>query len=291
MVFFRKAVMEWFGYSRRERRATIVLLVILICFIMLPHIFSSDPAGPNDISYLLSMPGMSSGKDTSLFAGKSSLFMFDPNKASYDTLIMLGLTKKQAQTLVNYRQKSGKLRKAEDIRRIHNIDTATADRLIQYIKIEEREKYGHDTLKKSSVVRNKMIELNSADSAAFESLPGIGPVLSSRIVKYRKRLGGFVKKEQLKEVYGLKESAYQKISGFVYADSSKVNKIEINTNGIKNLSRLPYLDQYDLQSIRRYRELNGTINSIEVLVENEIISADKARKIAPYIEFRAPVNK
>jgi competence protein ComEA len=291
MVFFRKAVMEWFGYSRRERRATIILLVILICFILMPHIFPSDRAGPEDISYLLSMPGMRAGKDTSRLAGDTSLFMFDPNQASYDTLIMLGLTKRQAQTIVNYRQKSGRFRLAEDIRRIHNIDSVSADRLIPYINIEKSEKHGRDTLKKSSGVREKMIELNSADSATFESLPGIGPVLSSRIVKYRKRLGGYVRKDQLKEVYGLKESAYQKISGFVYADSSKVNRIDINTNGIKDLSRLPYLDQYDLLAIRKYRELNVEIKSIEELVENKIISADKARKIAPYIEFRTPGNK
>ena len=46
-------------------------------------------------------------------------------------------------------------------------------------------------------------DLNEVDSVWLTSIHGIGPVLSKRLVKYRKLLGGFNSIDQLKEVYGL----------------------------------------------------------------------------------------
>ena len=53
-----------------------------------------------------------------------------------------------------------------------------------------------------------MIELNSADSARLTELKCIGASLARRIVNYRNRLGGFINKDQLKEVYGMDDDRY-----------------------------------------------------------------------------------
>lgn len=68
-----------------------------------------------------------------------------------------------------------------------------------------------------------IIELNAADSVTLESLPGIGPAFASRILKYRKLLGGYVDVVQLKEVYGMPEETYEKIKPLCKIDPSKVN--------------------------------------------------------------------
>ena len=47
------------------------------------------------------------------------------------------------------------------------------------------------------------MKINAADTTGFKSLKGIGSYYSSKIVKYRKALGGFTSVEQLKEVYGI----------------------------------------------------------------------------------------
>ena len=57
----------------------------------------------------------------------------------------------------------------------------------------------------------EIIELNVADTAMLKSIYGIGEKLSVRIVKYRKKLGGFYSVEQLKEVYGLRTENFKKI--------------------------------------------------------------------------------
>jgi DNA uptake protein ComE-like DNA-binding protein len=52
------------------------------------------------------------------------------------------------------------------------------------------------------------LDLNQADSLDLESLPGIGPVLARRILRYRKAKGCFKYPEELLQVYGISEAWY-----------------------------------------------------------------------------------
>ncbi|MBO7607819.1 MAG: helix-hairpin-helix domain-containing protein [Paludibacteraceae bacterium] len=65
-----------------------------------------------------------------------------------------------------------------------------------------------------------MIELNTADTTTLKQLRGIGSKLSQRIVKYRKKIGGFSHKEQLKDIYGLSEETYLHILPHVWVDTT-----------------------------------------------------------------------
>lgn len=48
-----------------------------------------------------------------------------------------------------------------------------------------------------------LVDLNQADAAAFDTLPGIGPVLAERIVSWRDEHGRFTAVEELTEVTGI----------------------------------------------------------------------------------------
>ena len=52
------------------------------------------------------------------------------------------------------------------------------------------------------------LNINMADAAALDTLPGIGPVLAGRIVEYRSTHGAFSKKEDLVLVEGIGEGIY-----------------------------------------------------------------------------------
>ena len=69
------------------------------------------------------------------------------------------------------------------------------------------------------------VNINTADSIELEKLPGIGFKLAARIIKYRKMLGGYIKVEQLKEVYGIPEETYEKIKSICIVSSKEVIKI------------------------------------------------------------------
>ena len=282
-----KPFLKWFGYSRRERRSTSILFIILLIVIAIRYLVPSKDMEIEDLSALLASTEREEDSILNLNTDTSPLFHFDPNFASYDTLTILGLSEKQARTLISYRNKGGRFRQPSDINKIYGIDEPTSARLIPYINIEKdfkKVQYLHiDSMDYQK--KPERIDLNRADSAALDSLPGLGPVLSSRIIKYRKLLGGFISAEQLKEVYGMPEATYNFLSRRVFADSSGITGIDINEAGFKELSRHPYLERYDIQAVLKYKELKGRISNINELVDNKVLTADKARKISPYLKF------
>lgn len=128
-------------------------------------------------------------------------------------------------------------------------------------------------------------ELNRSDSSALVALPGIGPVLSARIIKYRNLLGGFVSVEQLREVYGLPVETYNLICTRVSADSLLIRKIKINEAEYKDLIRHPYFKKNEVDAILKFRRLSGRINNAGEMIKNKLISEETCKKIKPYLEF------
>jgi competence protein ComEA len=287
MTSLKKTILEWFGYSRRERRSTLILLVILLIVIGIGYLIPSNDYEPEDLSSLLTVSDSLKGNNPVISSDTSIHFIFDPNSASFDTLINLGLSEKQARTIISYRNKGGRFNKPDDLKKIYGIDEMTSARLIPLINIQKSARVTRSFHVDSSFFRKSkvMIDLNRTDSAALVKLPGLGPVLSSRIIKYRKILGGYVSVEQLKEVYGLQEATYNILAGKVYADSSFIKRVDINMASLKELSRHPYLDKYDIQAILKYRELKGIISNADELIDNKVLTPQKTKKISPYLKF------
>jgi DNA uptake protein ComE-like DNA-binding protein len=220
-----------------------------------------------------------SGMD-STFTGE--LFAFDPNIVSYSALMKLGLGAKESNTLINYRRKGGKFRLPSDIKKVYGIEEKKAEKLIPYIEISQ------DTLRKVSrlqIRQSAKYDINVSDSATLVKLPGIGPVLSGRIIRYRRLLGGYATIDQLKEVYGLKVETYDIIKDRVFADSSVIIRININSAGYKELSHIHYFEKYEISAILKYRELKGRIPGISDLTENKLITTEKANKVRPYLKY------
>ena len=61
----------------------------------------------------------------------------------------------------------------------------------------------------------KRIDLNSASASQLELLPQIGPVLSQRIINYRKTKGKFQRIEDVMKVSGIGEKTFEKIKDFI----------------------------------------------------------------------------
>lgn len=65
--------------------------------------------------------------------------------------------------------------------------------------------------KKSSPVQGQKINLNTADEAALDSLPGIGKSTARKIIEYRKTNGPFARIEQIMEIPRFGKSKFEKI--------------------------------------------------------------------------------
>lgn len=109
-------------------------------------------------------------------------FRFDPNTVSVEDLQRLGFSPKQAVSIDNYRSKGGRFRRKEDFAKSYVVADSVYRRLEAYIDIP-------------------LLDINRADSAAFDALPGIGGYFAAKMVAYRRQLGGYSCKEQLMEIY------------------------------------------------------------------------------------------
>ena len=67
----------------------------------------------------------------------------------------------------------------------------------------------------SSDDERSAIDLNTADLAALESLPGVGPRTAELIIEYRTESGGFKKVEDLMNVKGIGEATFLRIRQLV----------------------------------------------------------------------------
>ena len=209
----RKTIVEWFGYTRRERRGSVILLVLIFITLIAKHILVNDHSDKYLTSSYVQIPVME-----------------DDGVVVYDSVI------------------------------------------------EKREQT-------KPVIKREVVELNSCDSATLEALPGIGPVLSARIIRYRNLLGGFYDVGQLKEVYGLSEETYSLIVGRVRVDTSYVQRVDVNSAEYGTLLRMPYLEKEDVDNIMRYKRIKGKIGSMAELEEDEVISSSTAKKVSHYLEF------
>lgn len=68
------------------------------------------------------------------------------------------------------------------------------------------------------ILVEKSIDLNRADREELEKLPGIGPVLAERILKYRGEYGDFLEIEEVMEVSGIGEKIFGKIQDFIFVE-------------------------------------------------------------------------
>lgn len=123
-------------------------------------------------------------------------FPFDPNTISVEDLQRLGFSQKQAESIDAYRQKGGRFSRAEDFSRSYVVSDSVYSRLTPYINIPK-------------------VDINKADSAAFDALPGIGPWFASKMVDYRRQLGGYSCPEQLMEIYNFTEEKYDALSDLI----------------------------------------------------------------------------
>jgi competence ComEA-like helix-hairpin-helix protein len=136
----------------------------------------------------------------------------------------------------------------------------------------------------SPVTSQSQININRADSAQLLPLPGIGPVFAGRIIKYRDLLGGFVRMEQLGEVYGLKQETLEMIKDHIHIDTSSIRKLHMDSASFRELLRHPYLDLEEVKALVAYRNFKQDISTLEELRANAILEDSTIQRVAPYFD-------
>ncbi len=128
-----------------------------------------------------------------------------------------------------------------------------------------------------------VVDINRADSADLLPLPGIGPVLAGRIIKFRNLLGGFVFADQLQQVYGLSQETFLQIRGSLSVDPTAVRKMDLDSVSFRELLRHPYLDLEQVKSFVQYRDIVQPPVTVMQLKKNYIWADSVIERIKPYL--------
>ncbi len=214
-----------------------------------------------------------------------SLFVFDPNKISYDSLLILGLHNKQASSLIKYREKVHYFESPNDLLKLYLYNKTDHKKYAPYIRIDA--KFLKPSSKKTSIntFEKIMVELNTADTAALIQIKGVGPYYAAKIIQYRNALGGYFDIKQLYEIKKIPKDRMDVIITSVLADEKQVKKIRINHCEFKELLAHPYFDYYETKLLFDYKNEQGKFIYLHDLKKIEPLPDYYIDKVGHYLIF------
>ena len=190
-------------------------------------------------------------------------FIFDPNTVSVEELCRLGFSIKQAESIDKYRNSGGRFRRKEDFKKSYVVSDSIYARLESYIDIP-------------------LVDLNIADSADFDALPGIGGWFAAKIIAHRNALGGYSYKEQLMDIYRFDEQKYDALEDLITVSTQYMTPYPFWSLPADSLRRHPYVSDYETaRAIVLFRD-NHPRNewTVSALEKAGVIDAETAGKLS-----------
>ena len=189
---------------------------------------------------------------------KVESFSFNPNTVSVEDLVRLGFSPRQAESIDKYRRSGGRFRRPSDFAKSYVVADSVFARLEPYIDIP-------------------LLDINAADSADFDALPGIGPYFAARMVRMRGELRGYSYAEQLMDIYNFGEDRFNALKDLI-----KVGPPEpypIWTLPEDSLALHPYIGRYGAHGVVLYRQ-NTLPAERNVLDLTTVLRPGMAEKLA-----------
>jgi competence ComEA-like helix-hairpin-helix protein len=291
-------VRAFFGLSRRETRAFLILLPLMLGSVFIMPAYHHWQANQKqdfskeskELDSLLASWKWEEKNDSTLQETERTLFLFNPNTATKEDFINLGFSSYLASRIENYKAKKGRFTIKSDLLKIYGMDSSLYERVFTFIDLPEEKPIRKSDLNPAKEVKPRLskekFDVNRADTTQLISVYGIGSKLSQRIIKYRNQLGGFISMDQLREVYGLDTAVVKELKekAFVEVDYQPI-KISINSASEKELSTHPYIKYSLAKAIAAYRFQHGNFNSVEDLKKIALINETILNRIKPYLSL------
>jgi competence protein ComEA len=275
-----KSIRKYFGISRTETNGILVLILLMIVLVILPLIYrqfgkggyrnyEQDLALMDSLARYMNIAPDNRPDDTLSAVITVTLTSFDPNEVSFDEMIRMGFDSILTRRIVSYRNKGGRFYKENDLLKIYDFPGDLYERVSPYIRLKDSKHLKDHDHTRDTIFSDRnfsprrevdrlSFNLNLADTAQLSLIRGIGPVLSGRIIKYRELLGGFIRTEQLNEVFGLKDEALINLKQAVFVDSLfEPAKIRVNFSEWQELIRHPYIQPDLANRIINFRSQDG----------------------------------
>lgn len=310
----KRFIFNYLHFSRRERLGAIALTLLCAVVFALPEITRRFyPQKTTDFSRfqtdIQAFRDAMQAADTTTGTPGSALFDFDPNTASPEDFVRLGLSEKVAGIICNYRGKGGVFRKSEDFQKIWSLPKADYERLLPYIQIESFENERYETKQVSKKFELFGFDPNTATENDFHRL-GLPQRTVKSILNYRAKGGFFRKKEDFRKIYSLNEEDYTRLEPYIvfeqtvaageamrpatFSGGSNPNVVpkfsakgplDINLASMEDWQRLPGIGEKRASQIVRFRESLGGFLTIDQLGEMYGLPDSVFQKIRPMLSL------
>ncbi|WP_027386330.1 helix-hairpin-helix domain-containing protein [Chryseobacterium gregarium] len=182
---------------------------------------------------------------------------FDPNTTDLDGWKSFGFSDKQAQTIVNYRDRNlkGSFKNLEDIQKCFVISTEKFEELKPYIQLNPSTASRSNNVQKAEIQQEKTdFSKTDLNTITFKQLLefGLDERSAGSIIGFRKKLGGFVNKEQILTTYNIDIELVKKLLSTAPLNTADVPKYTLTEAPEEWLKNHPYF-KYSADKIIFYR--------------------------------------
>jgi len=301
MSDFQKLIKKYFYFNSAQQTGIIGIIILIILIYQLPDILYNQNEYPVEIiNFQKEIAMMDSESDKKPYQPYHKYnpqkpesfepFDFDPNTVNPNELKKFGLPKYVIERFSKFRNAGAKFYKKEDFKKLYGLKPDIYNRMAPYIRIENQSQnngFLNKQIRTAEITKPTivMIELNSADSSDLLGVHGIGPYMASKIIKYRKALGGFVRIDQLYEIYNMKPEQVEAIKPFINVDPKNIQPIPVNTADYLQLNGNPYISSKEANAIIQYRKQHGAFKSIDDLEKIYLLNKETIEKIVEYLVY------
>ena len=244
---------KWFSFSKGERVAIITILALILLLILAclfrPSRKSLSDESLHNLDSLLALRQAAIEQQQQQQTEKPQEmaelhpFPFNPNTLTEEEWLQMGLTDRQVRNIMNYKAKGGKFYSKNDLGKLYTISEEEFSQLEPFIVLPEVSRGKNtETSSKSGVSTGSttaatapaekkaipIVDLNTVDSTTLVELPQIGPYTAGRIIEFREKLGGFVDKEQLRDVKGMDDARFAAIQPYINVGVVEIRKVDVN---------------------------------------------------------------
>lgn len=234
---------------------------------------------------------------------------FDPNALTAEDWEARGMPHFVAARLMKYGAAAGGFKAKAQIKRMYGLEDSLYQRLAPFMQLPDeapRRDYASNRpspdgklppFANGETAPGKFphkprslqpFDLNRADTTQLMQIRGIGVGRARWVVRYRNQLGGYLREDQLDEVFVLRDAPDLRDSLKKYtfvASGFAPQGVSVNTASFEELYLHPYIGKPRARLIVAYRQQHGPFRSIEELKKVPVLKPEDVDKLRPYLRF------
>lgn len=279
-------------FSRHQRDGILLLITVLIALISGNYFLDRteksiiDLSSPEIVQLICEIDSLRAVK---LAEKQPKYYSFNPNFISDYKAYTLGMSPDEYDRLKVFRERNKWINSVNDFKQVTQVSDSLLSQISPYFKFPDwvtQSKLKTKEFKKENEQKSfsDKQDLNKVTAKELQLIYGIGEVLSSRIISFREKIGGFSNDFQVYGVWGVRgEIADIVLQNYTVKEPNDIVKISLNEASASDIATIPGVS-FDLaKEIWELRILNDRITDFSELEKIDGMTQYKLKLIKLYL--------